>query len=76
VLLPSGSNSLTSPVTLLGLLDPENGALRSLKTSVTTHTMTQLHIPEDFRLYVQWLFRILFEVLCLQHKYMAIIVTH
>jgi len=68
VLLSSGSNSPTSPVTLLGLLDPENGALHSLKTSVTTRTVTQLHIPEDFCLRVQWLFVIFFEVLCLQHS--------
>jgi hypothetical protein len=64
----SGSNSPTSPVTLLGLLDPENGALHSLRTSVTMHTMTQLHIPEDFNLHVQWLFETLFEVLCLQNS--------
>jgi len=66
VLLSSGSNSPTGPVTLLGLLDPENGALHSLKTSVTTHAVTQLHIPSHLR--VQWLFEILFEVLCLQHS--------
>jgi len=68
VLLSSGSNSPTSPVTLLGLLNPENGAMHSLKTSVTMHTMTQLHIPEDFILRMQRLFESLFEVLCLQHS--------
>jgi hypothetical protein len=67
VLSSSGSNSPTSPVTLLGLLDPENRALHFLKTSVTTRTMTELHIPEDFSLHVQWLFEMLYEVLCLQH---------
>lgn len=68
VLLSSGSDSPTNPLTLLGLLVPENGALHSLKTSVTTCTMTLLHVPEDFSLHVQWLFEILFEVLCLQHN--------
>jgi hypothetical protein len=68
VLSSRGLNSPTCPVTLLGLLDHENGALHSLKTLVTKCTMTQLHIPEDFNLHVQCLFEILFEVLCLQHS--------
>jgi len=47
MLLCSGSKSPTSPVTLLGLLDPESGALPSLRTSVTMRIMTQLLIPSE-----------------------------
>jgi hypothetical protein len=67
VVSSSSSNSPTSPVTLLGLLDPEMGHCIPSK-HLTTRTMTQLHIPEDFTLHMQWLFEILFVVLCLQNS--------